>query len=144
MMLSSEVVQIASVVGSVTGLLALLGLAVTFGTYREKIDRHDQILNVMVQEGLVRSWQKGHLQSTGNPTYRPHDEMIAKLPEDVRTVCEALGRKKHLNYSSVASKVIGKVSDQRLESLSRELEITPVEALGVLVGYTLSVNEGVA
>jgi len=55
------VVIIASTFGAVTGGLSLLGLLIVVGIYKERVDRHERLLNLLVDESMVQAWRSGHV-----------------------------------------------------------------------------------
>lgn len=50
--------DIAAWIGAPSGIIALVGWAITVGTYKAKIDRHTQILDMIVGEAMQQMFAK--------------------------------------------------------------------------------------
>jgi len=136
------VVLIASAFGAATGGLSLLGLLIIVGIYKEKVDRHDRLLNLLVDESIVQAWRKGIVQ---RGSFITKAETVSGFPEAMRTACEETAKevKGHSapTYSAISDLLLKKL-DKQFAEVAVEAGMTPMELFGALVTYTAELAGG--
>ena len=128
---------IASAFGAVTGGLSLLALLIIVGTYKEKVDRHDRLLNLMVDESIVQAWRSGIVQ---RGSFKTKPETIATFPQAMCTACEQTAQKvKGKNpvptYAALSDLLLKKLDQRVFAEAAVEAGMTPMELFGALVTY---------
>lgn len=126
---------ILAVIGAATGSISLLAIMVLVGVYKERVDRHERWLSLLVDEALVRAWKGGKVQ---RGSWKVAPQFVDSLPQEARDICaEAARLARHTAFSDVARAVM-KVADRRgtdLGELAVTLDSSPMELLGSLTVY---------
>ena len=130
------VVIIASTFGAVTGGLSLLGLLIVVGIYKERVDRHERLLNLMVTESVVQAWRSGHVQ---RGSFKAKAATVSAFPEAMRTVCEETAREVKGNsaptYAALSDRLLKKLNQHVFAEAAMDAGMTPMELFGALVTY---------
>lgn len=122
--------------------MSLLALAVCFGVYKERIDRHERWFQMLVGDNLMRAWKSGGVDQG---SYTCQEWIIENLPDDVKVVLRDIG-KGRAKMDKVMDQVLQKLNG-RIEALARESTswrpgperdgLTPMAMLGALTAYAL-------
>lgn len=126
---------VLAVIGAATGSVSLLAMVVWLGVYKERVDRHERWLSLLVDEALVRAWKGGTVE---RGSWKAAPQFVASLPQEARDICaEAAKLANHTAFSDVARAVM-KVADRRgmdLGELAVTMDSSPMELLGTLTVY---------
>lgn len=132
------VVIIASAFGAVTGGLSLLGLLIVVGIYKERVDRHERLLNILVDESIVQAWRSGIVQ---RGSFKTKAETVSDFPEAMREACERAakqvkGKNPAPSYAALSDLLLKKLDQRVFAEAAIEAGVTPMELFGALVTYT--------
>ena len=82
----SVAAEILPWIGVATGSLALFGVAVIWGTYKERIDNHERWFRLLIEQGVMAAQRQRKIRSES--ALVPTPSFIAAMDPELKKVCD--------------------------------------------------------
>jgi len=118
-------------VSLVVSLAALLGLVLSIGTYKAKVDRHEAVLNLLQEEAMRQLLKKGKATRSSEVSGTDFSAIPLRLKKRIDAMALT-----HVHAGNHCTQLMRRITNEELESIAEAGDLTMIEAMALAVLYS--------